>query len=141
MKKLKPVIIGSIVGLITFTVFGILTVIIPNNFFIRMTPIYWYDYIFLVLTSALIGIYVGFWYYTKKTTSKCRYGAVGGTAGGLFSFGCPICNKLLVLLLGFTGVMTYFAPLQPILGIASISVLGFVVYKQYQLLPRGIKAR
>lgn len=139
MKKLKSIIMGSVVTLTIFALFGILTVLIPNNFFRRMTPIYWYDYIFLVLTSILIGVYAGFWYYKRKTTSKCIYAAAGGTVGGLFSFGCPICNKLLVLLLGVTGVMTYFEPIQPILGVASISLLSFVVYKQYKIITLGVK--
>ena len=36
-----------------------------------------------------------------------------------FSVGCPICNKLVVFLLGIGGAMTFFNPLRPFLGIAS----------------------
>lgn len=132
--KVKSILVGIAVAIFIFLLFGALTVLVPNNFFKRMTPIYWYDYIFLILTSILIGIYAGLWHYTRKTSSKCSYGATGGAIGSVFSFGCPICNKLLVLLLGVTGVMTYFAPIQPILGTASIAILSYVVYKQYKVL-------
>lgn len=135
--KIESILIGIAVALFIFFLFGLLTVLVPNYFFKRMTPIYWYDYIFLLLTSILIGIYAGLWRYAGKTSSKCSYGATGGAAGSFLSFGCPICNKLLVSLLGVTGVMAYFAPIQPILGIISISILFYVVYKQYKTMSLG----
>ena len=46
--KLKSAIIGSLVALIIFFIFGIVTVLIKNPFFSRMTSVYWYDYVFLV---------------------------------------------------------------------------------------------
>ena len=132
--KVKSYAIGILVALIVFIIFGVINVLIKNKFFIRMTPVHWYDYLFLTLTAVLSGAYTGLWYYNKKSnksiSDKCNYAAAGGVVGGLFSFGCAICNKLLIFLLGLSGVMTYFMPLQPILGIASISVLGYAVYIQ-----------
>ena len=125
---------GISVALFVFTVFGIVTVLIKNPFFIRMTPVHWYDYLFLALTAILSGVYAGFWYYNKNNnksiSNKCNYTAAGGVIGGLFSFGCAICNKLLVFLLGLSGVMIYFMPLQPILGVISIAILSYAVYTQ-----------
>lgn len=127
-------VIGCAVALLIFIVFGIVTVLIKNPFFTRMTPVYWYDYVFLVLTSLLSGAYIGLWYYNKnnakKINSKCDYTAAGGAIGGFFSFGCAICNKLLIFLLGLSGVIAYFMPIQPILGVISIAVLGYAVYMQ-----------
>ncbi|MGI8712205.1 MAG: hypothetical protein ACR2NR_03285 [Solirubrobacteraceae bacterium] len=37
--------------------------------------------------------------------------------------GCPICNKVVVAAIGVTGALSYWAPLQPVLGVASILVL------------------
>ena len=67
-RKVESIGVGIFVGLIIFLIFGLLTVLIPNNLFIRMTPIYFYDYILLVTISLLIALYVGMWYYIKKTT-------------------------------------------------------------------------
>jgi hypothetical protein len=36
-----------------------------------------------------------------------------------------VCNKLVVLLLGSAGAPTVWAPLQPILGLASLGLLGW----------------
>ena len=132
--KVKSYVIGILEALFIFTVFGIITVLIKNPFFSRMTPTHWYDYLFLTLTAVLSGAYTGLWYYNKKRnksiSDKCNYTAAGGVIGGLFSFGCAICNKLLVFLLGLSGVMIYFMPLQPILGVISIAILSYAVYIQ-----------
>ena len=135
--KLKSVIIGILAALIIFFVFGIATVLIKNTFFTRMTPVYWYDYVFLVLTSILSGAYIGLWHYNKNNqkniNSKCNYAATGGAVGGFFSFGCAICNKLLIWVLGLSGVIAYFMPIQPILGVISVALLSYTVYLQLRI--------
>ena len=136
--KLKSAIIGSLTILIIFFIFGIITVLIKNPFFIRMTPVYWYDYVFLVLTSILSGAYIGLWHYNKNNqkniNSKCNYTAAGGAVGGFFSFGCAICNKLLIWILGLSGVIAYFMPFQPMLGVISVILLSYTVYLQLRIL-------
>ena len=136
--KLKSAIIGILMALIIFFIFGIVTVLIKNPLFARMTLVYWYDYVFLVLTSSLSGAYIGLWHYNKNNQknidSKCDYAATGGAVGGFFSFGCAICNKLLIWILGLSAVVTYFMPIQPILGVISIALLGYAVYAQSKIL-------
>jgi len=56
-------------------------------------------------------------YYTKEDGSN-----------SFFSVGCPVCNKLVVLLLGIGGAMTFFNPLLPFLGMASIVLLGVTLF-------------
>lgn len=121
------------IALSLFFLLGSITNLIPNPFFIRMSQTHWYDYLFLTLTSILSGMYAGIWYYKKKTKDVCSYMAAGGMMGGVFSFGCAICNKLLVLILGFSSVMTYFMPFQPLLGVVSVSLLTYGVYQQAKL--------
>ncbi|MBI2232614.1 MAG: hypothetical protein HYU56_01735 [Candidatus Aenigmarchaeota archaeon] len=128
--KTRSALIGSLAALAIFSAFGIITALVPNELFIRMTPVYFYDYIFLILTSVLSGAYIGLWYYAKKTRTSCNYAATGGAVGGFFSFGCAICNKLLILLLGLSGVAAYFMPIQPVLGAISIALLTYAVYMQ-----------
>lgn len=41
-----------------------------------------------------------------------------------FAVGCPVCNKLVVGLLGASGALTYWAPLQPLLGASSVALLA-----------------
>lgn len=44
--------------------------------------------------------------------------------GAFLAIGCPICNKVMVTLLGVSGAMTVFAPLQPVIGTASLALLS-----------------
>ena len=61
--------------------------------------------------------------------SERRSGVLGGVGGvlGWFAVGCPVCNKIALLALGYTGALTYFAPLQPILAAASVILLVVAV--------------
>lgn len=53
-----------------------------------------------------------------------------GGVGGLLSFlavGCPTCNKLVVLAVGTSGALDWFAPAQPLPALVSIGLLGLAV--------------
>ena len=136
--KIRSILIGISATFLIFFVFGIVTVLIKNPFFARMTPVYWYDYAFLVLTALHSGAYIGLWHYNKNNqkniNSRCYYAATGGAVGGFFSFGCAICNKLLIWILGLSGVIAYFMPIKPMLGIISVILLGYAVYFQLKIL-------
>ena len=57
---------------------------------------------------------------------------VGG-AGALFSFlavGCPVCNKLVLVALGYSGAIQYFAPVQPYLAGAGILLLAYALQRR-----------
>jgi hypothetical protein len=41
-----------------------------------------------------------------------------------FAVGCPICNELVVGLIGVSGALSYWAPIQPALGVLSVALLG-----------------
>jgi hypothetical protein len=48
--------------------------------------------------------------------------------GGIFAFGCPICNAVLVSLIGTSTILAYYLPIRPIIGLASVAILGVAVY-------------
>ena len=39
-----------------------------------------------------------------------------------FAVGCPVCNKLVIAVLGTSGAMSVWAPVQP--GLAVLSIVG-----------------
>ena len=47
-----------------------------------------------------------------------------GTLLTFFAVGCPVCNKIALLALGYSGALTWFTPAQPILAITAIVVSG-----------------
>src|SRR3989344_6857927 len=122
--KLKYLPFGLGAGLLFFFISGIVTSLLPNPLFTRMTPISTLDYIFLVSSSILLGTYVSIHHYKKNTIKKCDTVATAGGIGSFLAFACPVCNKLLVLIFGATALMTYFEPYKPVLGIVSNGLLG-----------------
>ena len=129
-KNLFAVIIGIFAAALIYLVFGMITSVIQNRFFTRMTPVGWLEHSSLVITSVLLGVYIGIFYYGKITGKDrlCNASTITGGVFGFLTFGCSICNKILVFLLGITGVLIYFDPIRPVLGILSIGLLVFAIF-------------
>ena len=109
------------------------TAIIPNSFFTRMTPVAPEQYLFWVLTSLLSGALIA-----TYLLPELRRGLLGSTAGagllGVFAVGCPICNKLVVALLGTSGALSYFAPAQPLIGLAAVALTSWALWIRFRVL-------
>jgi len=113
MNKLKYVGIALLAFAGFVLLFGIPTALIPTPWFIRMIQARFIDYVFLIVNSALIGAYIGLHMYEKHERNKRGdVLATTGSVANIFAVGCPICNKLLVVLLGTSVVMTYFEPMR-----------------------------
>jgi hypothetical protein len=65
--------------------------------------------------------------------------AFGGALLSFFSVGCPVCNKVVVLLLGLGGAMTIFIPLRPFLGLASIVLLSVTLFLRVRMVRYGCR--
>ena len=128
--------VAAVAALVALVLTGIPTAIIDNPLFVRMTPVRPQDYMIWAATAVLIGLIAG--------TFVPRMRAGGGEgktiSGGFLStlaVGCPICNKVVVLLLGMSGALTFFAPAQLYIGIASLLLLGWTLRLRARAL-RGI---
>ncbi len=64
---------------------------------------------------------------------------LGGVAsfGAFLAIGCPVCNKLALLLLGTSGALSIWAPVQPVLGAVSLALLGATVIWRLRLRATG----
>ena len=114
---------GLVAGAATLLLIGIPTAAIPNRFFERMVPATPANYVVLALTVLLAAALGAS--YSLSAASRLQEGKL--TAGGMLSFlavGCPVCNKIVVLLVGASGAVSYFEPLQPLLGVLSLVLLG-----------------
>lgn len=116
---------------------GIPTDVIPNPLFTRMTPVRALDIVLLPLLSVALGALMAT--YALGSTGGARAG--GSLAGGglmaSFAVGCPVCNKLVVLALGVSGALTYFEPVQPLLGLASLGVAIYALRRRLRALAAG----
>jgi len=93
-----------------------------------MTPLYWFDTIFLTLESVLTGLFLGI----NVPACAVKKAGIGGILGFL-GFACPVCNKLLLFLFGSGILLTYFEPIRPLVGALGITLLGLAVYKKLSL--------
>ena len=55
---------------------------------------------------------------------------MAGTVLGWFAVGCPVCNKLALLALGYSGALTWFAPVQAYLAVAAVGLLGVALVRR-----------
>jgi hypothetical protein len=131
------------VAALAFVVVGVPTAVIPNPVFGRLVATRWWDPIVLAISSVLLGLVwvlraggadrgpgadpdVGSGPDDQRRT---RRSVVGGALTFL-AVGCPTCNKLVLAALGTSGALTWFGPVQPVLGMAGIVVLAVTLRQQ-----------
>ena len=125
----RRVLIGGVAAVATALVIGIPTGIIQTPWYHRMTPVLWWNYpvwaLSAILTGALAATYVRDPAVPVPTTQSGKT-FLGGLVS-LFAVGCPICNKLVVMAIGVSGALDWFAPIQPVLAVGSLGLLGYAL--------------
>ncbi|MGA9377001.1 MAG: hypothetical protein ACSLE7_15905 [Mycobacterium sp.] len=110
---------------------GVPTDLIDTPLFTREIPPTWWSWPVLVLTAALTGLLVATYVAAPTDARTGRSTSRAGCLGGLLSFfavGCPVCNKLVLLALGTSGALRWFQPVQPVLSIAGLLLLGVALW-------------
>jgi hypothetical protein len=117
----------------TAVVIGVPTDVIPNPVFGRPVAVTWWSVPVLVVTSVLAGLLFATYVRDGQVEVRDdRPARAGGLAALLtfFAVGCPVCNKLVVVALGATGAVEVFAPVQPLLAVASIVLLAVALQRR-----------
>jgi len=151
----RQILAAALTAIIVAVVIGIATVLIPNPIFARDIPPVWWNYPVWLITSALSGIllatYVrpdpgqpprpegddatsgtsfpedsGASVLARSERRTSRMGMAGGVLAW-FAVGCPVCNKIALLALGYSGAITYFTPIQPFLALGAMVLTGVAV--------------
>lgn len=130
--------VAAAVAVLAALVIGVPTGVVASPFYTRMTPVLWWNYPVWLVSSLLEGLLVATYVRageqssaeaeTKKRPATAR--ALGAGLLSAFAVGCPICNKLVVLAIGVTGALSYWAPLQPLLAVASVGLLLFALIRR-----------
>lgn len=108
-----------------FALFGTVTALWPNPFFIRMTPTGGWDWVILALEAVLLGVYLG------VRAPSCGVGKAGaGGVLGFLGFGCSICNQALIFLFGASFLLTYFEPVRYLVGMLGVFLLGVAAWRK-----------
>lgn len=115
----------------TVLVVGVPTVLVPNPVFGRAEPVTWWAWPVLVVTATLSGLVMAT--YVRGAGDTSTRPARAGLAGGFLAYlavGCPVCNKVALLALGYAGALRWFAPVQPLLAVAGIVLLGYALRRR-----------
>lgn len=120
---------------LTLVLVGIPTAMIDTPLFTRMTPIRPQDYGIWIVTGILGGLLVGT--YALSLRARISGRAMSGGILAYLAVGCPICNKIVVALIGTSGALTFFAPLQLYLGLASVALLVWALRRRLRVLAQG----
>jgi hypothetical protein len=128
--------VAGLGALATAVAVGVPTAVVPTPLFGRSVPVQWWNYPALALTAVLAGLVLSTYIRPQAgppttppptrpsgTDREGRMGAVGGVLS-FFAVGCPVCNKLVLVLLGSSGALSYWAPLQPLFAVASVALLA-----------------
>ena len=118
------------IALLTVVVTAVPTAMIPTPLFTRDVPTTAWAWPALVVSSLLAGL-VAATYVARRDSDDgggrgSRLGALGAFTT-FFAVGCPVCNKIVLLALGYSGAMQYFAPVQPYLGATAIALLAWAL--------------
>ena len=119
--------------------FGLVTAIIPNPVFARQIPPEDFAIMVWLVSAPLMGLVMATYTAPPKSTplvmiplgqgdpvvDERRSTTLGSLAGlGAFlAIGCPVCNKVALVLLGASGAMSFYAPIQPLIRAVSLVLL------------------
>lgn len=124
--------IAVVSGIAVAVLVALPAAVIPNPVFGRAIAVTWWSYPVVVLTGILGGLLFATYVrepvddLVEPSDDEVDRASKLGMAGAVVSFfavGCPVCNKLVLLALGATGAVTWFAPVQPFLAIASVLLM------------------
>ena len=127
---------------------GVPTRLVPNPLFSRIVPTGPQDYVIWIVSTLLLGPLLALMTLYPMPSPKAAPGkrsiagtgrSFGGALLSFFSEGCPVFNKVVVLLLGLGGAMTIFNPLRPYLGLASIVLLGVTLFLRVRVVRYGCR--
>ncbi len=114
---------------------GIPTDVLANPWYTRMTAITTEQYVWWVVVSLLSGMLLAT--YAMGGARAAPHSGLGSGFLGYLAIGCPICNKLIVAVLGVSGALSYFAPLQPLLGLLAVLLAAVGLLVRLRFLAQG----
>ena len=116
---------GALAGLVAFGFAGTVVALWSNPLFVRMTPSGSAELVLLTLGAGMIGLFTAI----HRPACSIRRTGFGGVLGFL-GIACPVCNKLLVLLLGAPFLMSYYEPVRLYVAAAGVLLLTTAVVRE-----------
>ncbi len=97
--------------------------VIDTPLFGRPVEVRAIDYVTLAITAGLIGLIFAIRVQESEATKRQGSRTVWGGFVSFLAVGCPVCNQLVVAVVGTSGALAWWAPVQPLVGLAAIGLL------------------
>jgi hypothetical protein len=133
----RVAVVAVLGALATALVIGIPTDVVPNPWFGREIGVRAVDVVVLVALSLLTGALAATYTVAGGSGGSAPRAGIGSGIVGWFAVGCPVCNKLVVGLLGVSGATNSFAPAQPVLGGAAVALAAAALVLRVRAIRRG----
>ena len=128
----KRWIVAFTTAIATVLIISLPTAVIENPVFGRDVEVTSWSIPVVLITSVISGLILATYVKNDASVDEERSIRIGG-AGAFFSFlavGCPVCNKIALIALGYSGALQYFAPLQPYMAALGVGLLMYALRKR-----------
>ena len=116
---------------------GIPTAIIPNPVFHRVIAAGASNYFFWASTSVVTGALLATYALPRTVRDRAAEAGLGGGFLAFLAVGCPVCNKAVVMLIGTSGAVSIFQPIQPVLGALGLILASIALGVRLRGIRRG----
>lgn len=142
-------------SVLSLVAFGLVSAIVPNPVFGRQLPPEPFAIWVWLLSAPLMGLVIATYTVPAPAATSPlpivlvrdgvgepprERGGTLATIGGFGAFlaiGCPVCNKIALVLLGTSGALSVYAPIQPFIGAASLLLLVATLAWRLRIRARG----
>ncbi len=104
-------------AVIAAVLIGVPSDIIDTPIFGRPVPVRTLDVVIWIVTSTLIGLVFAI---RAPMSDREQTRTVWTGFVSFLAVGCPVCNQVVVAVVGVSGALSWWAPLQPVVGLLAI---------------------
>lgn len=101
--------------------------LLDNPVFGRPIPPKPIDYVILTVTASLIGLILAIRPERSGDSERQETRTLWGGFVSFLAVGCPVCNQAVVALIGTSGALSWWAPVQPIVGLVAVGLLLYTL--------------
>ncbi len=132
-NNLAAFIIGFFSSLLIYSfLYGLWIIPFLNFGIMRMSPVTFFDYLFIFLLSLITASIVSLMKYESRQKMKSKsFASIGAAAVGFISTVCPICQGVTFIALGSTIANIPLGPIIPYLGIIKLASVGLLLLALY----------
>jgi hypothetical protein len=112
--------------------------LIDTPIFGRPVAVRGIDYVILAITAGLIGLVFAIRSDSGVSAEADERRTIWGGFVSFLAVGCPVCNQAVVALVGTSGALAWWAPVQPLVGLLAVGLLLYTLRRR--LLTYDIEA-